>query len=88
MQRTYYAKSVLGSKTLWTNVVLFVIAVLELTEVINVVPAEWHGAMLAIGAILNVALRIFTVRPVAFVAPGDVKPVSVESVESRGTLGA
>lgn len=78
--QTYHAKSIFNSKTFWTNVALFLIAVLELSEVTNVVPAAWQGSLLAIAAILNVALRIFTVRPAAMVAPGKTKGIRVKSI--------
>ena len=80
--QTYYAKSMFSSTTIWVNVATFVIAVTELTEVVDLVPQAWHGEMLALAAVINVALRIFTVRPVAAIAPGNVEPVRVKSIEA------
>lgn len=78
--QTYFAKSVFNSRTLWFNVASFVIAISELTEVTSIIPDDWRPGLAALVAMINVALRLYSVRPVAFVSPGDTKSVSVESL--------
>lgn len=81
--KTYFAKSILASKTLWVNVALFVIALSETQEFTNVIPATAQPYMLQFAAVANVALRIFTVRPVAMIGLNDVKPVTVDNAEGK-----
>lgn len=79
--KTYFAKSALLSKTIWINIASFIVAAGELTEVINIIPPTWEGAGAAVLALINLALRMFTVRPVAMIGPNDVKAVSVSPAE-------
>ena len=50
------------SRTIWFQIVTFSIAVAE--AVVDVVPPEWQGYLLASVAILNVILRLDTTGPV------------------------
>jgi hypothetical protein len=74
----YFAKSIFLSTTFWVNVGMFIVAALELSEVTAIIPNEWNGAMAAVAALVNLALRFTTVRPVALIAPGETKPVQVK----------
>lgn len=57
------------SKTLIVNVIMFVVAVLEVQEVIDIVPPAWGGALAAIVAIANIGLRTITTQPLTFTEP-------------------
>jgi uncharacterized integral membrane protein len=48
------------SKTIWFNVLTVLAALLESSELVNLVPAEWHPAMLGTAALLNIVLRTVT----------------------------
>jgi hypothetical protein len=78
--QTYFAKSIFNSRTLWVNLAMFLVAILETNEVIQIIPEWAMNYFVAFATVVNVALRIFSVRPVAFVAPGETKPVEVKSL--------
>lgn len=74
----YYAISFFASRTFWFNVVGIAVAVLSLTEVAEVIPPQYMGLYSAALGIGNMVLRIFTQRPVAMIAPNEVKAVEVK----------
>ena len=77
---TYYAISLFSSRTFWWNVGNGLLALLSLSEVNVLIPARYVPLQLAIVAMVNLYLRTVTVRPVAFIAPGDTQPVAVPKV--------
>lgn len=81
--QTYFAKSIFSSATFWVNAGMFFLAALELTEVTTIIPNEWNGAIGAVAALVNLALRFKTTRPVAMIAPGNTKAVQVKSLPQR-----
>ena len=78
--RTYFAISILSSRTFWFNVANLLVAVLSLTEVAVLIPPRFMSLQAALVAIANMYLRTVTVRPVAFIAPGTSTPVSVPKI--------
>jgi hypothetical protein len=77
---TYRAKSIFISRTFLFNAAAFVVAALSLTEVVQIIPASWMKYAMALVAMINVGLRLYSVRPVAMVAPGETKTVQVEKL--------
>lgn len=77
---TYWAISVLSSRTMWWNAANFLIAALSLTDVVAVIPPRFLSLQLAIVATVNLWLRTTTTRPVAFIAPGSTTPVAVPKI--------
>jgi hypothetical protein len=78
--QTYYAKSVLLSKTIWINAAVAILALLEVREIIDVLPAGWLRYVPAVVAVLNILMRPLAVRPVAMIKPGETQAVVVESL--------
>jgi len=78
--RTYWAISVLSSRTFWWNAANGLSALLSLSEINVLIPARFVPVQLAIVAGVNLYLRTVTVRPVAFIAPGETKPIAVPKV--------
>jgi len=74
---TYFAISILSSRTVWLNAVAGVVAILSLTEVVVLVPLKFMPLYSAVLAVANIGLRAITVRPVAFIAPGQTVPIPV-----------
>lgn len=81
--KTYFAKSILVSKTFWVNVALILAAIAEESDIINVLPGSVGPVLLQAAAVINIALRIFSVRPVAMVRPSRVKAVRVPNAEGK-----
>jgi hypothetical protein len=78
---TYFAVSLFSSRTFWVNAAALFVAATSLTEVVTIIPLQWMPLFSALVAIVNVALRLVTVRPVAFIAPGDTKPIQVPRID-------
>lgn len=77
----YWATSTLLSKTVWVNIPAFIVGVLALPEVVAIIPVKYAAYTLTLSAIITLYLRQFkTVRPIAFIAPGETKPVDVPKV--------
>jgi hypothetical protein len=76
----YWAVSILQSRTFWINIAAFAVAVLSEREVLVVIPLRYMPLYSAALAILNIFMRMQTVRPVALIGPGEVKPVEVPRV--------
>ena len=80
---TYWAISVLNSKTVQANVVFFLTAViplLALPEVLAAIPPRYLLAFTALVAMANGWLRLQTERPVAFIPLGTTTPVEVKKI--------
>ena len=81
---TYFAKSLLVSKTAIANSVIVLAAlfldILQEQAVIAIMPARFTPYTVMAVAVLNIILRRFTVRPVALIPPGDTKAVEVERI--------
>lgn len=79
----YRAKSIFNSSTLYFNVISLVLTVLGMTEFQKLLTptqvATLSGTIIPIG---NMVIRMFfTNRPVAFIAPGETKPVAVKKLD-------
>jgi hypothetical protein len=79
--RTYFAISILSSRTFWFNAVSLFLAVLQLTEIVTLIPPRFLPLQLAIVAIGNMWLRTVTVRPAAFIAPGTTVGIQVAKID-------
>jgi hypothetical protein len=77
---TYWAVSILNSRTFWVNAATGTVALLSATDVVTVIPARWLPLAGALVAALNIVLRLGTVRPVALIAPGETKPIQVAKI--------
>ena len=78
---TYWAVSVFSSRTFWLNAVMLLVGVLSATEVLTIIPPRLQPMASALVAVLNIILRIATVRPVAFIAPGETQQVLVNKID-------
>ncbi len=68
-------KTILSSKTVWFNGILFVIGLLALPELVHVLPASVLPYDILGGAVGNLILRIFfTSQPLTQIAAGNVPP--------------
>lgn len=87
--KTYYAKSIWTSTSFLFNaiaaIVAIIAAVLDAKEVIDILPQNWIPYLTAAVSIGNIVIRVFTFRPVAFVAPGNTKPIKVKALHARHT---
>lgn len=81
-QVTYWAISILSSRTFWVNTAAFVLAALSLSDVTAVIPSRFLPLEGAAVALLNLYLRTTTVRPVAFIAPGTTLPIQVPKIDA------
>jgi len=79
--RTYFAISILSSRTFWFNAANLCVAVLSLTEIVVLIPPRYMPLQAALVAIANMYLRTVTVRPAAFIAPGTSTPVTVPKID-------
>lgn len=78
--RTYFAVSVLSSRTVWVAAGTVLVGVLALPEVLAIIPLRYMPVITALIGAVNFGLRLVTVRPVAFVLPGATVPVEVPKV--------
>ena len=78
--RTYFAVSVLNSRTVWVAVGTVLVGVLALPDVVAIIPLRFLPVVTAIIGAVNFVLRLSTVRPVAFIAPGATLPIAVAKV--------
>ena len=76
----YRAKSIFVSKAFWANAIVFTAEILDLTEVVNVIPAGWNMYLVPATAAGNVVLRWLSVRPVAIIGPMSTKVVKVDKI--------
>lgn len=77
---TYYAVSLLSSRTFWVNLAAGLVAILSATEIVTIIPPQYLPTTTALIAAINIGLRMVTVRPVALILPGDTKPVEVVKI--------
>jgi hypothetical protein len=76
----YYAVSILTSRTAIFATLTFLAGVLSLPEVLALIPLRYMPLILATVGVINLGLRKLTVRPVAWIAPGDTQEVRVKKV--------
>ena len=74
---TYFAQSILTSRTAQFAALTFLLGVLSLPEVLALIPLRYMPLLLAVVGIVNLGLRKLTVRPVVLSLPGTVTPVEV-----------
>lgn len=79
-QVTYFAISLFSSRTFWFNTANFVVAALSLKEVTTIIPPRFMPMQAMIVALINLYLRMITVRPVAIIAPGNTAPTVVDRI--------
>ncbi len=85
---TYWAISVLSSRTIWVNTAAFLVAALSATDVLTIIPSRHLPIVTALVAMLNLYLRTVTVRPVAFIAAGTTSPVAVDKLVTPPATGS
>lgn len=56
-------KSVFGSKTVWLNIISFVLVLLALPEFISIIPTDSIRYVALMAAVFNLILRIFFNNP-------------------------
>jgi hypothetical protein len=78
---TYWAISVLSSRTVWVNAAAFLVALLSATDVLVIIPPRHLPLVTAGVAALNLYLRTVTVRPVAFIPAGTSTPVTLAKID-------
>jgi hypothetical protein len=81
---TYFAISAANSKTIRTNAAILLgalVPLLALPEVVALMSPRVLLFSIAGTAIANLILRWLTIRPIALVAPGDVKAVPVPRID-------
>jgi len=78
--QTYYAKSVLVSKTIWINLASLALLILETKEIFDLFRPQDMKYVTAAVIILNIILRGRTKRPVAFIKHDETAQVQVKSL--------
>jgi len=76
----YWAVSVLNSRTAWVAVGTVLVGLLAVPEVVAVIPLRFVPIITALIGAVNFVLRLNTVRPVSFIAPGTSAPIEVARV--------
>jgi len=84
---TYWAISVAHSRTVWVAVGTVLVGLLALPEVVAIIPLRFLPIITAVIGAVNFALRLATVRPVAFIAPGSTQAVEVARIDPPATAG-
>src|SRR5687767_3668538 len=80
--QTAYARSAFSDPTIIASWIQIAVGVLALPEVVAVIPLKWMPLILALSGAASFALRTWNaVRPVAFIAPHQVKPVEIKKIE-------
>jgi len=77
---TYWAISILTSRTSQFAALTIIAGILSLPEVLALIPLRYMPMVLAIVGVVNLGLRKLTVRPVAFIAPGATKAIVVDKL--------
>lgn len=78
--QTAYARSAFSDPS---NILNFIALALMMPEVRDVIPLRYLPLVMAVVALLNLALRtLFVHRPVAIIAPMQVKPVEIKKLEA------
>ena len=78
---TYWAISILSSRTAQFAFLTFLLGVLSLPEVVSLIPLRYLPVAMAVIGVINLALRYATVRPAMFIAPGTSAPVAVAKID-------
>lgn len=78
---SYYAISLFSSRTVWVAVGTVVVGILALPDVVAIIPLRYLPIVTAIIGAVNFVLRLVTVRPVVFAAPGTITPVAVPRLD-------
>jgi len=78
---TYWAISILSSRTAQFAALTFLAGALSLPEVLALIPLRYLPLLLMLTALVNFGLRTITVRPTAFIAPGATKPIEVARID-------
>jgi len=79
---TAYSKSLWTDPTNLASAGAVLVGLLALPEVSSLIPAAWMPKILALSGAINFLLRTFNAtRPVAAIAPGQVKPVEISKIE-------
>ena len=76
-----WAISILTSRTFQLNAVAVVVAVLSLSEFVQLIPARLMPLYSLLMGIINIFLRTQTTRPVAFIKPGATKVVEIPKID-------
>lgn len=87
---TYYAISILKSRTFRLNAFLLVVTVVPLLadpELLVYIPPRYLVLYAACVKVANIYLRTLTQRPVALIPPGDTVPVAVPKIDEPTSAG-
>ena len=84
--RTYWAVSILQSRTVWMAIATVLVGVLALPEVVAVIPLRFMPIITAVIGVANFGLRLVTVRPVTLSLPGTLTPVEVPKLDPPAPL--
>ena len=76
----YFAISLFASRTFWFNLANLVVAALSMNEITTLIPPRYLPLQAAVVALVNMALRLGTVRPAAMIMPGSTTPVEVKRI--------
>jgi len=85
---TYYAISILNSRTFRINAALIVVALVPLLaepDLVALIPARYLVLYGIAIKVVNIVLRYVTVRPVAIIPPGDTVPMAVPKLDPPTT---
>jgi len=87
---TYYAISILKSRTFRVNAVLLFVTVVPLLAdpaLLAYIPPQYLVLYAALVKVLNIYLRTITQRPVALIPSGTTTPVEVPKLETPTAAG-
>lgn len=80
--QTAYAKSAFTDPQNIASAITFLLAVLALPDVTAIIPLKYMPVIAAVSSAAALWLRTqYGVRPVAAIAPGEVKPVEVKKLD-------
>jgi hypothetical protein len=87
---TYFAISILNSRTFRVNAVLLFVTLVPLLvdpDLVALIPMRYLVLYAAFVKVVNIVLRLITVRPVALIPPGETVPVAVRKIDPPTTAG-
>ena len=80
--QTAYAKSAFTDPQNIASVITFLLAALALPDIVALIPLKYMPAITAVSALASLWLRTaYGVRPVAAIAPREVKPVEIKRLD-------